>query len=215
MNGLDGGKKTGELALPTTADVDSGLLLKPLNKFWENVALESFEQLPDDAEVHLKQRLKYLVVDDPYLRWRECTEPVGYPLQSAFRLERIMETPGEPNGSFDFLLKSAQTGKYVVMGGLFAGYCLQALAATPSEASIFRVEHVKAELHDGTEKDGARPDFTFNLVLVEHGKSQTNNGSKSQGGKWLNLRQDGYVDVVTAPLDKPPALKVHDAPSCS
>ena len=57
MNGLDGGKKTGELALPTTADVDSGLLLKPLNKFWENVALESFEQLPDELEIANLRRL--------------------------------------------------------------------------------------------------------------------------------------------------------------
>eukprot|EP00927_Polykrikos_kofoidii_P057537 TRINITY_DN5167_c0_g1_i1.p1 TRINITY_DN5167_c0_g1~~TRINITY_DN5167_c0_g1_i1.p1 ORF type:complete len:1365 (-),score=320.45 TRINITY_DN5167_c0_g1_i1:45-4139(-) len=175
----------------------------PLTEFWENVPCDGIPILESGTEVHLKLGKCVLMLDDmgKSLIWRALKpEDKGYTRSMAFLLEKRTELrASSQRGSISslndisqvgpaydnnllgvaFAIRSALTGKYVVTGGLLAGYCLQATGDRPEDAAVFTF----VPLCDGQgAQDSHAAEFSFAVRLLEE-------------SRMLQLRKDNYVDL--------------------
>lgn len=145
----------------------------------------------------------------------------------------------------DFVIRSAQTGRYVQAGGLFSGYCLLASATSRQDATIFRAvcsgdnsgrgrgaavtQTPPASAPSSAEtprsppaRDGPLDESEFATPVNADpgaGGGSTTVGKRRPedkctgdlvfklqvvgSKKWVNMRADGYVDVVSTLNDQP------------
>lgn len=189
-------------------DRDGGLYLyPPLSDFWEDVPCSGIPLLRSGSEVHIKLGPNVLLVDGKgrSLMWQHwMPRSRGYRRSMAFIVERraerqsgsqkrpSAEVPDDGSLGIVFALRSVQSGKYVVEGGLIDWYCMQATGERPEDAAVFTLVPLmpsKASSQVNSPERARAPAHMFALRL-------------SGEDKLLSIQKNGYIKMIAvADLD--------------
>eukprot|EP00929_Paragymnodinium_shiwhaense_P086823 TRINITY_DN47241_c0_g1_i1.p1 TRINITY_DN47241_c0_g1~~TRINITY_DN47241_c0_g1_i1.p1 ORF type:complete len:1373 (+),score=329.81 TRINITY_DN47241_c0_g1_i1:229-4347(+) len=191
----------------------------PLSEFWENVPCDGIPMLESGSEVHIKMgpNILYAEENGKNLMWRPWMDgdKKGYLRAMAFVVEKraelraesqrgsfVDEEPMDPysNIGMAFAVRSLFSNKYLQLGGLLAGRCLQVTGERPDDAAVFTYYPISAS---EAEKDsGSAAAYAFALRLL--GES-----------KMLCLRKDSYVSMKAVSETDPDADIVYDSMAIS
>jgi hypothetical protein len=188
---------------------DGGLYLyPPLSDFWEDVPCSGIPLLRSGSEVHIKLGPNVLLVDGKgrNLMWQHWMPAKrGYRRSMAFVVERraerqsgsqrspSAEVPDDGSLGIVFALRSVQSGRYIVEGGMLDWYCMQATCERPEDAAVFTLVPLmpsKASSQANSPEGARASAHMFALRL-------------SGEDKLLSIQKNGYVKMTAvADLDK-------------